>query len=127
MRQVIAHVLLCLLTATLAGCLTHPMFLTVRQPDLDAWIDVPVKELDMHTEFLTMRLERTFTEDGMEIRNYVNERNVPICLASGVCTQRRMACNNIFYIKYGFVQEYRPTPSGGARCYTHEGLQPQRR
>ena len=114
----------------LTGCLGRGiggLLPIVHQADLDAWVDVPVSELDTHPEFLTMRLERTVTSDGTEVRNYINERTVPICVAEGVCTQRRIACNNIFYIKYETVREYRPTPSGGARCYTHEGLQPQRR
>ena len=116
-------VLVVVLLIMLSGCL--PPFLTVRQVDLNAWVNVPVEALDMHPVFLTMRLETTFTEGGLEIRNYVNERNVSFCPASGVCAQKNVACNNIFYIKEGIAQEYRPTPSGGARCYTDKSLQPR--
>ena len=107
----------------LSGCL--PVFKMVRQVDLNAWVNVPVEKLDVHPIFLTMRLVTTYTESGMEIRNYVNERNVSLCIPNGPCTQQTGACNNIFYIKGGIVQEYRPTPSGGVRCYTERFVQPR--
>lgn len=72
-----------------------------------------------------MRLERTFTGDGIEVRNYINEDFRVICPAAGVCVQIRVACNNIFYIDEGYVVEYGPTGSGGARCYTNATLRPQ--
>ena len=102
--------------------------LGVRQSDLDAWVGIPAKALDVHSEFLTMRLERTFTEDGIEIRNYVNEVSGNRCMTIGynvVCRGIKGACNNIFYIHEGYVLEYRPTGSGGVRCYTDATLRPQ--
>lgn len=113
---IIASILLTSCLATLGG---------VRQSDLDAWVGVPVTALDIHSLFLTMRLERTLTDDGIEVRNYINEDIRVICPAAGVCVQRRVACNNIFYIDEGYVIEYRPTGSGGARCYTDITNRPQ--
>lgn len=37
-----------------------------------------------------------------------------------VCKDIQGVCNNIFYIKEGYVVEYRPTGSGGVRCATGE-------
>jgi len=108
----------------LVGC---PM-LGVRQSDLDAWVGIPVEALDTHSMFLGMRLERSYTSDGtIEIRNYVNEGTRTICPALGVCVTRRGACNNIFYVHDGYVMEYRPTGSGGARCFTDDRARPQGR
>ena len=81
---------------------------------------------------------RTQTENGIEIRNYVNSRNVASCLgrtsgrADGAyvnantfanCSSNQIACNNIFYIKAGKVIEYAPT----GRCYTDETVRPEAR
>ncbi len=112
----------------LNGCLAAAS-LSVRQSDLDAWAGKPVKALDTHPLFLTMRLERTFTEDGIEIRNYVNEATRNVCTTIGynmVCNEIKGACNNIFYIQEGVVIEYRPTPSGKVRCYTDDRTRPQK-
>ncbi len=111
----------------LTGCLAATAK-NVRQSDLDAWVGVPVKALDVHPMFLTMRLERSFTEDGLEIRNYVNEGTRNICTTIGynlVCKEQSGGCHNIFYIHDGYVMEYRPTGAGGARCYTDERTRPQ--
>ena len=102
----------------LAGCV-------VRQSDLDAWVGMPVEALDTHSRFLTLPMKRSFTESGMEIRNYMNERtvNVPV---GGLFMSQRGGCHNIFYIDQdGCVIEYRPTPSGNVRCYTDATLRPQ--
>lgn len=119
----------------LGGCLT------VRQEDLTSWVGQPVVELDTHPVFLTMPVVKTVTPQGIEIRNYVNGRNLASCSAGGfatnnggfvnastfnACTQNFAACNNIFYIKDGKIIEYAPTGSGGMRCFTNETLQPRR-
>lgn len=110
-----------------AGC-SAPVVLNVRQSDLDAWVGVPVKALDTHSIFLTMRLERSFTDDGVEIRNYVSEANASGCVMIGynlICNEQKRACNNIFYIHNGYVMEYKLVGSGGARCFTDTFLRPE--
>ena len=126
MKRLNTIVALIISSILLSGCAGGAgLGLGVRQSDLDAWVGVPAKALDVHSVFLTMRLERTFTDDGMEIRNYVNEVSRVVCPAAGVCVQRPGACNNIFYIDEGYVVEYRPTGSGGVRCFTNATLRPQ--
>jgi hypothetical protein len=84
---------------------------------------MPVVALDTHSLFLTMRLERSYAENGaIEIRNYVNEANV-MAPVGGMLVSRRIACNNIFYIHDDCVIEYRPT----GRCYTDHTTRPQGR
>ena len=112
----------------------------VNKRDLDAWQGVPVAELDKHPFFLTVPFVRTTASDGTEIRNYVNGQNVASCSGGGAifkstvdmasyssfssCMQRFRACNNIFYIKDGVVQQYIATGTGGAICVTDETLRP---
>ena len=101
----------------LAGC---PLK-SVRQADLDSWVGMPVEALDMQPLFLTMRLERRMTTDGIEVRNYVNEANVSMPVG-GLIVTKRIACNNIFYIHDNYVMEYRPT----GRFYTDATTRPPR-
>jgi hypothetical protein len=116
----------------LAGCAT------VRQQDLDAWKDVPVEALDTHSLFITMPMYRTISSSGIEIRNYVNSREVASCYSGGsgvvngnivnanrftTCSSNHIACNNIFYVKDGKVLEYVPR----GRCKTNETVQPEPR
>jgi hypothetical protein len=116
----------------LVGCLT------VRQQDLNAWVGVSVEALDTHSFFLTVPMYRTVTDSGIEIRNYVNGRDVAQCFGNAAgqragnfvnanafttCSSGRIVCNNIFYIKNGKIIEYAPT----GRCYTNETVQPQAR
>ena len=73
----------------------------------------------------------------------MNGRNVGGCFESGFaninpngylnsvnysqfsnCVSNFAACNNIFYIKDGYVLRYVPTGTGGARCYTTKELRP---
>src|SRR5262249_25712874 len=119
------------------------LFGGVREADLQAWVGRPVADLDKHPIFLTMRVVRTRTADGTEIRNYVNGRNISSCSAGGIgstifgttvdmetyskfsnCMRAFAACNNIFYIKNGLVTQYSPIGTGGQRCYTNETLRP---
>ncbi len=120
-----------------------PLFLlsacaTVRQQDLDAWVGMPVEALDTQTFFITVPMYKTFTESGLEIRNYANGRVVATCLGNmggfingnlvtatsfSTCSNRGVVCNNIFYIKNGKVLEYAPT----GRCYTKSFVQPETR
>lgn len=118
----------------LAGCAG----MSVRQPDLDAWVNMPVEALDTHSLFITIPMYRTITASGIEIRNYANGAEVSSCFsnasASGGkqyvnatqftnCTSDKVVCNNIFYIKGGKVLEYAPT----GRCYTDDTVRPQAR
>lgn len=112
----------------------------VNKGDLDAWQGVPVAELDKHPFFLTVPVVRTTASDGTEIRNYVNGANVASCSGGGSifkstvdmasyssfasCMQKFQACNNIFYIKDGIVQQYIATGTGGTICTTDETLRP---
>ena len=113
----------------------------VRQEDLDSWQGVPVRALDAHPFFITLPVDVRRLDDGTEIRNYVNGRNIGSCTSNasvnaygqyslGVtgtssCSSRFGACNNIFYIKNGIVQRYAPTGSGGARCFTDSRVTPK--
>lgn len=112
----------------------------VRQEDQDAWVGVPVSELDLHPLFSTMPVVRTTAADGTEMRNYVNSETLSTCSGGGTirsgyvssavynefhsCVSTKAACNNIFYINNGVVTAYVPTGSGGARCYTDETTRP---
>ncbi len=119
----------------------------VRQQDLDAWEGVPVEALDTHSLFLTLPVNRTITDSGIEIRNYMNRRNVGHCSGTGSgggtgqfngnqymtssnfnsfqnCVSQTIGCDNIFYIKDNRVIEYKPV---GKRCFTDERVQPETR
>jgi hypothetical protein len=113
----------------------------VRQSDLDLWVGVPVVALDTQSFFLTLPMIKTATDTGVEIRDYVNKRNISGCYQSSFgnvttpantvtyayfnrfqqCSSAIVGCDNIFYIRDGKVIEYRPT----GRCYTDETVQPQ--
>lgn len=131
MKNTIAVCLILLL----ASCTTAR---SVRQEDLNAWVGVPVEALDTHSIFITFPMYKTFTESGIEIRNYANGRDIAQCFGHGggygsgytvnfntfsTCTSGHLVCNNIFYIKNGAVIEYAPT----GQCYTDERVQPQER
>jgi hypothetical protein len=115
------------------ACSSCAFMRTVRQEDLDAWRGQPVEKLDLHPLFSTMRLERHMTASGIEVRNYRNEGPSVLKGASETQYQRdtsstdftgtvnQVVCNNLFYVKDGVVQSYRPV----GRCYTDESLQPQ--
>lgn len=121
---------------------------TVRQEDLNAWKGVPVSALDTHSIFLTMPMVKTFSENGTEIRNYINGKTIANCHATGggsnqatgyaagsyvnvmsmsnfnafqSCASRFVACNNIFYIRKGKVIEYKPS----GQCFTDARAQPE--
>lgn len=117
---------------TVSGCAT------VRKQDLDSWVGVPVEALDTHSLFITIPMYKSFTPNGIEIRNYANGADVSQCSSTAnanksgryananaftTCSTGRVVCNNIFYIKEGVVVEYAPTGS----CYTDETVQPQAR
>ncbi|ARU05651.1 hypothetical protein CCO03_14005 [Comamonas serinivorans] len=107
---------------------------TVRQQDLAAWDGVPVEALDTHPLFLSMPMYKTFSDSGMEIRNYVNGKTTEQCFASAgshqghhhygafmSCSENRLVCNNLFYIQKRKVVRYAPTGD----CYTDERVRPQ--
>ena len=110
---------------------------TVRQQDTDAWVGAPIEALDSHSLFLTMPMYRTQTSNGVEIRNYVNSKDVEQCFtqlgsrrgdgkylshsAFTTCSDNRIVCNNLFYIQAGKVIRYAPTGS----CYTDDSVRPQ--
>ena len=113
----------------------------VRQSDLDAWAGVPVVALDTQSFFLTLPMVKTITDTGVEIRDYVNKRNVSRCIQSSFgnatmpsntiayanfnqfqqCSSSVRGCDNIFYIRDGKVIEYRPT----GYCKTNDIVRPQ--
>ncbi len=119
-----------IISVAVAGCAT------VRQQDLDAWVGVPVEALDTHPLFLTIPMYRTQTDSGIEIRNYVNSKDVEQCFthssarngdnkyvnysAFTSCSNTHIACNNLFYIQGGKVTRYAPTGS----CYTDDSVRP---
>lgn len=127
----------CALALVVASCVTAPQ---VHQEDLQSWVGRPIDDLDKHPVFLTLQAVRTRTNDGTEIRNYLNGRNTVSCSGGGTvfagyldtasynrfssCMQSFPACNNIFYIKNGVVTQYSPIGTGGAQCYTNEKLRP---
>ena len=131
------RLLLAVFAMTLTSCASQP---GVRSEDLEAWVGVPVTELDKHPFFLTVPLVRTMTPDGIEIRNYVNGRNVSSCSNNGAvfsgtisfanynsftsCMTNFAACNNIFYIRQGKVEAYVPVGTGGSGCMTDARLRP---
>ena len=114
---------------------------SVRQSDLDSWVGLPVVALDTQSFFLTLPVIRTMTDTGVEIRDYVNKRNVAGCMQAGFgnasvpvgtvslvsfnsylqCSGGQVGCDNIFYIRGGKVVEYRPT----GNCYTDDSVRPQ--
>jgi hypothetical protein len=110
----------------------------VRQQDLDVWVGMPVAALDTQPLFVTFRMVRTFSDGGIEIRNYASGRDFASCAGSGSaiavgsyvsedafanCTSGWVGCNNIFHIRDGKVLEYAPT----GRCYTNESVWPTNR
>ena len=134
-RYFVACFLIC---STVVGCAG------VRQQDLDAWAGKPVEALDTHSFFLTLPMVRTVTSNGVEIRNYVNQKAISSCQSSGfgsgnsyatggqavsyanfnsfnACSSRVVGCNNLFYIKKKKILEYKPV----GRCYTNEMVQPE--
>ncbi len=132
----IALIISLVILVALAGC-------TVRQKDLDAWVGQPVEALDTQPFFLTLPMVKTITQSGVEIRNYINGRNIGGCFGSGYLTGRTYstanyaafsscvsgfaACSNIFYIRNNKVIEYAPTASGGVRCMTDDRVLPSSR
>lgn len=125
------NLIACAAVALLAGCAT------VRQQDLAAWEGAPVQALDMHPIFVSMPMYKTLTDNGMEVRNYVNGKETEQCFASGgvhhgsgkharysefvSCSENRIVCNNLFYIQDGKVVRYAPT----GNCYTDESVRPR--
>ena len=109
----------------------------VRQPDLDSWGGVAVIARDSRSIFLTVPMVKTITDSGIEIRNYVNKRNVGSCSGSAnisgylsyqnfntfqTCSSGLIGCDNIFYIREGKVIEYKPV----GWCYTDDTVRPEK-
>ena len=118
--------LIIVIALVLSGCV-------VRQEDLDAWVGQPIEALETHSFFVTVPLIKTKTSSGIEIWNYRNGQMHTSCYgnASGGylstnlfanCSSGEIVCNNLFYIKDGYVLEYKPS----GRCYTDATLQPER-
>ena len=134
-KQVMKRIVILSFGIFLIGCAA---VMGVRQQDLDAWVGMPVEALDTHSFFITVPVYKTRTESGIEIRNYANGSEVASCYSSAgaygsgkyvnanaftTCSNNKVVCNNIFYIKEGKVLEYAPT----GRCYTDETITPQAR
>src|SRR5579863_2289143 len=128
-------------TITMAGgCLALSGCAAVHQEDLDAWKGAPVAELEKHPFLMTLPVVRTVASDGTEIRRYINGRNIESCSGGGAvfkgvvdsatyntfsnCMQTFAACNAVFYIKDGHIQDVAAIGTGGMRCYTDETLRP---
>jgi hypothetical protein len=125
------------LTMLIAGCAGAG----IRQSDIDAWSGIPVVALDTQSFFLTLPMVKTFTDTGVEIRDYVNKRNVAGCIQNSfgsatmptnaityanfnnfqLCSSSVHGCDNIFYIRDGKVIEFRPT----GYCKTSNLVRPQ--
>jgi len=115
-------------TLFLIGCAS------IDENVLLAWKNVPVEQLDTHSFFITLPMIKTISDSGIETRNYRNGRTFSQCNASGVngyltynafttCSNREVACNNIFYIKDSTVIDYKLV----GRCKTEEFLRPEYR
>lgn len=112
----------------------------VRPDDQAAWVGASSKLLDTHPIWSTMKQVRTITDDGVEIRAFVNSKEATPCAAGGdiykgiieyeiyksfmTCMSKFPSCNNIFLVQQGKVKSYLPTPSGGAYCYTDDRTRP---
>jgi hypothetical protein len=121
--------LICAAAASLLGCAT------VRQQDLNAWAGAPVESLDTHPVFISMPVYKTFTDSGMEIRNYTNSQKSEECFTSVgghhgkhanysgfmSCSENKLVCNNIFYIQDHKIVRYAPT----GNCYTDDSVRPR--
>lgn len=110
MRYIFALLILILLW----GCAT-----TSRQTTSEAWKGLPVEALDIHSYWVTIPMKRVFRADGAEMRFYIDSGNFTYCSRGGSsysCLSEKVTCNNIFYIKNGFVQKYKPA----GRCYAKE-------
>ena len=110
---------------------------SVRQKDLDAWKGVKVEALDTHAFFVTVPMKKVITENGTEIRFYINSGSANNCFENtgaqfnsysntaqintvSNCVSSTVTCNNIFKIKDGLVLSYEPT----GRCYTDDTVTP---
>ena len=115
---------------------------SVRQSDLDAWINVPVIALDTHSFFLTLPMVKTITESGVEIRVYSNKQGFSMCAGSGFgnanspkgssmsysnfsafqnCTSKMVGCDGVFYIRDSKVIEAKAV----GRCFTTDATRPE--
>jgi hypothetical protein len=132
MKKLIKALLVVIAVCVITGCAT------IRQQDLDAWVDMPVEALETHSFFVTVPLYKTKTESGIEIWNYANGGDVASCFGNAfatgngryvtsssfsACSSNRVVCNNLFYIKDKKILEYKPS----GRCYTDETVQPESR
>ena len=120
-----------LLLLVISSCSTTSIF--VNEDVVNSWKNVPVKELDTHSFFITIPMIKTITDSGIEIRNYRNGGTVQRCSASSngytsyntfaTCSQSQVACNNLFYIQNNVVIEYKLVGS----CRTAQFLRPEYR
>jgi hypothetical protein len=134
MKSLFLRMLILTICPLVSGCAS------VRKEDTDAWAGQTVSVLDKHPVFLTLRVVRAISEDGTEIRDYVNGKEVVSCSGGGAvfagavgmatynqymqCSSAVPTCHNIFYIRKGIVERYVPVGTGGARCFTDERARP---
>ena len=88
---------ICIALLSLVGCMKG-----VQEEDLTSWVNQPVSLLDTHPLFMTVPMERRFSNDGVEIRNYRNGRTVSSC--SG---------NTNFNVNSGYANSY-------ANCFEND-------
>ena len=122
----------------LTGCATFLEQRTIRQSDLNSWIDAPVDELTRHPLFSTLPREVRPLADGGELHIYSYKfknkddvtckengwsRNVD-CSGGG---EREAGCVSQFIVKNGLVKELTVVAMGGAQCYTDCSNRPKSR
>jgi hypothetical protein len=113
----------------------------VNQGDLTTWNGQPLSTLDRHPAFMALPVVRTMTQDGIEIRNYIDSRTLVQCSEGGAifgkvldtaaynrfssCLATAGACSNVFYLKDDRVLQYTLVGSGGVICSTDPRRRPQ--
>ena len=87
-----------LAVAALSSCAT------VRQSDLDAWVNVPAIALDTHSFFLTLPMVKTVTDSGIEIRVYSNKHGFSSCIGSGLANANSPKESTLSYANFSAFQ-----------------------
>jgi hypothetical protein len=119
-------ILLLILLIFASSCTTTR---TVRQEDLNSWVNVRVIELETHPIFSSMQLEKRKLSDGSELWIYTNQGEPhtrcftnPFSNQFGYvnCSTAQAVCSNQFLVNQGYVKWYKPI----GNCYTDCTLRP---
>jgi hypothetical protein len=85
------------------------------QSVMEEWLDKPTVALDTNTALGALRLVRTVTADGLELRTYSKKKNISSCIPSTEmlsasqwkmfqeCSAKLRGCDIRFIIKDGHV------------------------